>query len=183
MPKDSGIRPALKLIDCEGSDAGAGVVRLDQFVERARDAKTLKAEARDFEARNGKNPYSDFILRHGRRPDPEHAATLGQLINIQVKASDGSLQPKLTKEDRAARRQLRNEQAAQRQSQRDANQLWCALRDLSEIRADPDQLLRILDGRPDIDRIRDRLKLALEYLDRFERGLARHESAGSDPSA
>lgn len=82
------------------------VVHLNEAAKRAADARYFRAEARDFAARNGRNLYSDYILQHGRRPDPEHAATLGRLVNIQVRASDGSLQPKLTKEQRAARKRF-----------------------------------------------------------------------------
>lgn len=157
-------------------------MRLDEAAERARDVQVLKAEARDFEARNGKNLYSDFILKHGLRPDPEHAATLGRLINIQVKASDGSLQPKLTKTDRAARKHSRNEQEARRRPIRDANQLWCALRDISEIQTDPDDLSSLLSTRQDSAQIRSRVKRALECLARFADGLVRHEGKGSKSS-
>jgi hypothetical protein len=182
LPKDPSVRPTLRLIDCEGSVAGAGVVRLDEAAERAREIQCLKAEARDFEARNGKNLYSDFILKHGRRPDPDHAATLGELINIQVKASDGSLQPKLTRADRAARKKRRDEQELQRRPSRDARQVWCSLRDLGEIQTSPADLACILLDRPDSKGIRERLQHALEYLERVAEGM-RHELERHRPPA
>jgi hypothetical protein len=59
------------------------------------------------EALNGKNIYTDFIKKHGRRPDRDQAAAIGRLMGGRVRASDGSLQPILTEGERAAIRAIR----------------------------------------------------------------------------
>jgi hypothetical protein len=157
-------------------------VRLDEAAERARDVQALKAEARDFEARNGKNLYSDFILKYDRRPEPDHAATLGRLINIQVKASDGSLQPKLTKAERASRKMFRAEQKAKAHRASQVFALVGAIRDLSEISEDPANILSGLS--PSFDRpiIGEKLDAAVEFLERFAREWRRWQETNGEKS-
>lgn len=75
-------------------------------------ASVLRIEAVSFAAKYGQNAYSDYILKHGQRPDPKKAATIGRLIGMQVKASDGTMQPRRTKAERLAMqdsKRVRNE--------------------------------------------------------------------------
>lgn len=65
----------------------------------------LRAEAIDIEAWYGPNAYSRYLLKHGRRPDLADAVIIGRIIGAQVKASDGSMQPRRTKLKRQRERQ------------------------------------------------------------------------------
>src|SRR5882672_6135379 len=93
----------LTLIDC--SDGNSDEVRarpIGESVVRFEVVQALKIEARALEATHGKNPYSDFLLKHGRRPNQNEAAGMGRMMNMRLKAADGSLQPKLTKAEKVA---------------------------------------------------------------------------------
>src|SRR5258706_1803875 len=65
-------------------------------------ARELRVEIDTLEALYGQNPYSDYLCRHGRRPDPSTAATIGRVLGGRVKADDGSMQPRPTAADRKA---------------------------------------------------------------------------------
>ena len=69
----------------------------------------LKLEADRIAALNGSNPYSDFLRKHGHRPDRGQAAAIGRLMGARVRASDGSMQPILTAGEREAIRSVRKE--------------------------------------------------------------------------
>lgn len=57
------------------------------------DFRELKVEAEGIEANYGPNPYSDFLRRHGRRPDPATASAMGRQLCGRVRASDGKMYP------------------------------------------------------------------------------------------
>ncbi len=73
--------------------------------------REIRLTAAAFAAQHGKNPYSDFILEHGRLPDRSEAVVIGRILGVQVRASDGSLQPSRTKSDMRARKKVRTEKA------------------------------------------------------------------------
>jgi hypothetical protein len=62
----------------------------------------LVLEADKIEARIGPNPYSTFLRKHGHRPERNQAAAIGRLMGGRVRASDGSMQPILTRAERDA---------------------------------------------------------------------------------
>ena len=55
--------------------------------------RDLRIEVETIEAVYGPNAYSDYLRKHGRRPEPATAATIGGFLGGRVKASDGSMQP------------------------------------------------------------------------------------------
>lgn len=57
------------------------------------EVRELRVSAEAIEATYGPNAYSDYLRRHGRRPDPATAAGIGQYLGGRVKADDGSMQP------------------------------------------------------------------------------------------
>jgi len=57
------------------------------------EVRELRVSAEAIEATYGPNPYSDYLRRHGRRPDPVTAAGIGRYLGGRVKADDGSMQP------------------------------------------------------------------------------------------
>lgn len=56
-------------------------------------AHELRIEIECIEAVHGPNAYSDYLRKHGRRPDPATAAVIGNILGGRVKALDGSMQP------------------------------------------------------------------------------------------
>ena len=152
--------PQLRLI------VGAAVT-CDDAVAHLDAVSALKADARDFAARNGPNAYSDFVLKHGRRPDAGHAATLGRLINKQVRASDGSLQPRLSVEQRKERKTLRAKQKNRDALAHQMLMLTSAICNLADLTATPDQLIAGLSPTFDKPVIAEKMQQAIESLQRF----------------
>jgi hypothetical protein len=62
-------------------------------VTSIQDVQELRVEAEGIEATYGPNAYSDYLRRHGQRPDPISAAAIGRHLGGRVKANDGSMQP------------------------------------------------------------------------------------------
>jgi hypothetical protein len=75
---------------------------LDQLATRRR----LTAEAAMLAEAYGPNAYSDYLIKHGCRPDRKVAATIGHLIGVRVKAADGTMQPPRVKAGKLARAEL-----------------------------------------------------------------------------
>jgi hypothetical protein len=92
----------------------AVILQFDQLTGAKRQ---LSAEAIALEEREGKNLYSEYLIKHGHRPPPKAAATIGQLMGRRVKASDGKKYPRLTNADRDAKR-------AKRAYSRKQEQVW-----------------------------------------------------------
>ena len=57
-------------------------------------ARELRVEIQIIEAVHGPNAYSEYLRKHGRRPDAVTAATIGRVLGGRVKAADGSMQPR-----------------------------------------------------------------------------------------
>jgi hypothetical protein len=81
---------------------GTGVVALAEATAQTRAQRELRAKMAAIAAANGANAYTDFILKHGRRPDPVDAAVIGRLLGKRVRASDGTMQPQPSKAERDA---------------------------------------------------------------------------------
>jgi hypothetical protein len=78
------------------------VVQPDQLANR----RQLSAEAAALVEAYGPNAYSDYLIKHGCRPERKVAATIGRLVGARVKAADGSMQPPRTRTEQLARAQL-----------------------------------------------------------------------------
>ncbi len=61
------------------------------------DAHPVRLGAQHWEHQFGRDAYSAFLLKHGRRPDPKQAEVIGKIVGRRVKASDGFRYPKLTR--------------------------------------------------------------------------------------
>jgi len=75
-------------------------------VDQLGNRRQLSAEASALIEAYGPNAYSDYLLKHGCRPNRNAAATIGRLIGVRVKAADGTMQPPRTKADKFARAEL-----------------------------------------------------------------------------
>jgi hypothetical protein len=149
-------------------DAGnSTVLDFEQNAARIRLTRELRAEAVTLTASHGINPYSDFILAHCRRPDRDQAATIGRLMGIQVRASDGTLQPRRAKVERNRRDAKRREQT-QDDYVDQILRLRCALANLAQNEGDPAAVIRYIDPLfGDASVIREHLAHAVQWINRF----------------
>jgi hypothetical protein len=165
--------PNLYLIDSGKGNPAAEVAHPESIVQFD-SVQAVKMEARAFEARHGKNPYSDFILRHGRRPDQNEAAGMGRMMNLRLRAVDGSLQPKLTKSEKAAWQNFGSLKVEAQRKRSEIRRLMGAIRDLASASISPAGLAC------EIDPTREHVELALGYLLRFVEEL-RGDETGKSP--
>lgn len=56
-------------------------------------ARELRVAAEGIEATYGPNAYSDYLRKHGARPDPVTADGIGRAFGGRVRADDGKLYP------------------------------------------------------------------------------------------
>jgi len=59
------------------------------------DAHLVRLEAQHWEHQHGRDAYSAFLMKHGKRPDSGQAEVLGKVVGRRVKASDGFRYPKI----------------------------------------------------------------------------------------
>jgi hypothetical protein len=132
---------------------------------RRRLERELKAEASALLSIRGPNPYSDFILKNGARPERNQAATIGRLMNIQVRALDGSLQPpqKKKKNSRKENRSFQEDRYID-----DILRLRSALISLAQNESDPALAIRYIDPKfGDVSVIREHLSRAVLWINQF----------------
>lgn len=55
--------------------------------------RELMVEASGIEAIYGRNPYVDYLVAHKRRPPPELAIMIGNIMGGRVRADDGKMYP------------------------------------------------------------------------------------------
>jgi hypothetical protein len=128
----------------------------------------LRAEAGAFVERYGKNPYSDFLLKHRGRPDRDQAATIGRLMGVRVRAADGSIQPRQTKVERAAAKKAKHYQEAESDYIDQIVRFRCALANLAKNTGDPADVIAYIDPLfGDVEMIRDQLAHAVHWINRF----------------
>jgi hypothetical protein len=161
--------PILRLVENT-----AAVVSFDDASARANAESALRAEARAFAALNGPNVYSDFVVKHGRRPDPNHAAILGRLIGRQVKASDGSMQPRRTKAQREAWRLELDRRRIGKRRRITAGRIKAAMECLAQSEIDAEDVIASLDD----SALGAHLDSALRFLSRLAEETDRVEIAG-----
>lgn len=61
------------------------------------EAHPVRLEAQHWEHQHGRDAYSAFLLKHGKRPNPGQADIIGKIVGRRVKASDGFRYPKLVR--------------------------------------------------------------------------------------
>jgi hypothetical protein len=143
------------------------VLALGDAAEQTKVRRLLTSEALALEAQYGKNAYSDYLLKHHKRPDRNEAATIGRLLGGQVPADDGTLQPPLTKADRLALRALKARRKAASRRYDQILRLRSAIAALSQNQDDPSDVIAggsVLLQCPEIG---SQLDLALCWLSRF----------------
>jgi hypothetical protein len=163
--------PELRLIESKDRT----VLGFGEATAKLRAASELRAEALAIEACHGKNAYSDFLRKHGARPDADQAATMGRWMGARVMASDGTMQPPLTASELAAARENRRRRRAAVQVEVEIRRLSKAISGLAENTKSPDELFEHLS--PDIDEpeIRAQLRRAVQWLNRYDQEWRRRE--------
>jgi hypothetical protein len=153
---------------CTVDEAGGNVIAFDDAAVRLRLIRELRLEAEALISTFGQNPYSDFLFKNGRRPDPGQAATIGRLIGIRVRASDGSLQPTPTKAQRAEARRSKTRRQVEADYFEQVMRLRTALVQLSKNNSDPAEIIAYVDPLfGDDSLIREHLARAVRWINRF----------------
>jgi hypothetical protein len=135
----------------------------------------LLYEASRLESTFGINAYSSFLRKHGGRPDRQQAAAIGSLLGGQVRASDGSMQPPLSKEDRAALRGIKTRRKEWAHQLEFTTRFKSAIEALSEIEATAGETPMIPNYDLCTSEIRKKLESAISCLSRFAKELDAHE--------
>jgi hypothetical protein len=157
------------------------VLNFEENAARFRSARELRAEAVALEASHGTNPYSDFILRYSRRPNRDQAATIGRLMGIQVRAADGTLQPRRSKVERNAARAVKHSEQTQEDYIDQILRLRCALANLAQNEGDPTVVIQYIDPLfGDASVIRQHLAHAVQWINRFAEEWGREQETHGD---
>lgn len=154
---------------------GAEIVQFDEAAKHLRSRRELRSEAAVLLQRHGPNVYSDYLLKNGRRPERHEAAVMGRLIGARVRASDGTLQPKL-------RRRRKTEGQAERDYIDQIVRFRCALANISEISGDPADVIRYMDPLfGDASVIREQLAHAVQWINSFAEEWGREQETHGGP--
>jgi hypothetical protein len=156
----------LRLVKIEEPKHGE-IVRFDAADAEARAARAVRAEATILEMKHGKNAYSSFLLKHGRRPVPVEAATIGHLIGARVLASDGTMQPPISKAQEHAVAAEREKRRTAIRHQKQILRLRRAISGLASNQDDPSLLITSIAQELDGAAICEQLELAVSWLNRF----------------
>lgn len=166
-------KPMLRVITTEqhnqNSIENPVVLTLEDAFERTQARRLLVGEALLLEVQQGKNPYSDYLLCHRKRPDPAEAATIGRLLGGRVRAADGSLQPPLTEADRIVLRGIKSRRKAASRRYDHILRLRAAIAALAQNEDDPADIIAGGSVLFDCPEIRSQLSLAMDWLNRFAR--------------
>jgi hypothetical protein len=165
-----------------GSRGGGAVVNFEESAARIRSTRDGRAEAATLALTHGTNLYTDFVMRHGRRPDRKQAATIGRLMGVQVRAADGTMQPLRTKADKKAARAAKDAERTEDDYIDQILKLRCALANLAEIEGDPAVVIRYMDPLfGDASVIREHLAQAVIWINRFAEEWGREQETRGGP--
>lgn len=164
-----------------GATDGA-VVSFEDSAARIRSAREMRSEAAGLAETHGVNLYTDFVLQHGRRPDRHQAAAIGRLMGVQVRAADGTMQPRLTKAEKKAARSVKSCQRIEDDYIDQILKLRCALANLAQIESDPAIVIRYMDPLfGDASAIRQHLTKAVNWINRFAEEWGREQETRGGP--
>jgi hypothetical protein len=154
------LEPQLRRCDPLASSGELSTVPSEDF-------RVLIAEALAIEAQHGKNAYTDYVLKHERRPPRVEAAGIGRRVGGQVRADDGTMQPPLTKGEQTA---LRGIKTRRRAAFRRYDQILRLRQAIAARAANEDDPADVLGGGSCLLRDSDisaDLQAALSWLNRF----------------
>lgn len=145
----------------------ANVLGFEKALRRSGRRRGFQAEVAVIEAWYGPNAYSDFLLKHGCRPDPDQATAIGRLIGAMVKASDGRMYPSQYPAERKALRLARREASVGAKTAAEILRLRKAIAGLAANTRDPAEVIKDLSVDLDEPEIRAQLQDAIRWLTRF----------------
>jgi hypothetical protein len=137
----------------------------------------LREEAAAFAEENGADAYTDFILKHGFRPERSQAAAIGKLIGRRVRAADGSLQPSKSKAERAATKKTRQIEKDEERIDADLNRAVDAIALLAQNECDPIALIHRMSTMEE-EEITANIEKAVEWIQRFTNHWRHHVQNG-----
>ncbi len=161
----SSSRTHLRLVSTE--EDRSPKVFVDESALHSTNFDALIAEAEAIEAWYGNNAYSGFIKKYRRRPNRNQAATIGRLLGARVAADDGSMQPPLTKADRAVLRGIKSRRKAASRRYDHILRLRDAIAALSKNEDDPAEVIGTGSCLLDEPAISAQLDSALCWLSQF----------------
>jgi hypothetical protein len=135
----------------------------------------LSADLEKIEALNGANLYSEFIKRHGHRPSREQASAIGRIMGARVRASDGTMQPGLTKGERAALASIKKRRKEWAKQVEHIRRTVVAISALSQNQDDPSAVMHYGVDVFSNPNLREQLDSALTWLIRFAEESHRNE--------
>ncbi len=150
--------------------ATASVVNFARYAENSR---TLRQEALRFQTTHEDNPYSNYLLKYGRRPEPDQAANFGRLMGLRLKASDGSMQPIISNEQKEAKIKARKIVRENELADAELSRACDAIAFLAENNLDPQILMGRLSPLEE-QRVDMEIDKAIKWLNRFADERRRH---------
>jgi hypothetical protein len=150
----------------------------DVAVAPAPAGNSFDLEADRVESLNGPNPYSDFLRKHGHRPDRDQATTVGRLMGGRVRASDGKMYPELSRHEMTAIRAIKQRRREWSKKMDHVQRTLAAIDALSQNQHEPGAVLSYIGvfGQPNI---REKLEIALDWLKRLSEESIRHDKSCS----
>jgi hypothetical protein len=152
------------------------VVSFDEAQSLAQAKDALQAEALELATWFGENAYSKFLSQYGCRPDPSQAATIGQLMGMRVKASDETMQPRLTSAQRTAIKAKRDQRRGRLRYRRQVSRLLEAIANLQANVDSAADVIGYVHPQFEAPIISERLDSAVEWLNRFAEEWNRREN-------
>lgn len=145
------------------------IVALDgaKAAKEERDAaeESLRKEIQHQVNMYGANAYTDYCLKHGKRPDKETAADIGRLVGGRVKADDGSMQPPKSKQQKEADKAARTAQKERNIIGTECARVTTAVANLAANHLDPAVVAKNIDRwqRPHFENF----EKAVEWFNKF----------------
>jgi hypothetical protein len=165
----------LRLVKVCGGDPPASMRDVALSI-RDNDKDELLCEAARVEAACGSNAYSAFLRKHGCRPDQMQAATIGKLLGGRVRASDGTMQPPLSKADREVLRCIRQRRKDRARRLELVTRLRAAIETFSEMGMEIESGDVLNAAKSDLYtmEIREKIESAVFFLNRFAKEFGDH---------
>jgi hypothetical protein len=139
----------------------------------------LALEADRIEARIGTNPYSSFLRKHGHRPERNQAATIGRIMGGRVRASDGSMQPILTRGERDAIKAIKSRRREWSQKIDSVYRTVAAIDSIAKNELDPATIAVCGKNEFSNAETREKLAMAIRWLTRLSQEIIANEETGS----
>jgi hypothetical protein len=147
--------------------------KIVDFRRYANSSKNVHQEALRFQSIHGPNIYTDYLLKHRSRPDISHAASIGKVMGLRVRASDGSMQPSLSQEEKALRVKAQKSSIEKKHIDLELSRACHAISYLAQNNLEPKVLMGRLSPLEE-QTVDTELENAVKWLVRFAKERCRH---------